>query len=334
MAMEMIRVVRDPNYYLEEASINTPTFEGNGAKLLGISGEPITPESFTRVFNGYTPEGIRLPKYMHPHRRGAFEITVNLPKCGSVMNQLAQDSRIDEVLGKAADAVALTVQKHARVKVTKKSEVEKSKAKMPKGWKYPERKPDNLIWVSFDHAASRAGDPHRHRHMVFMNLSYDRQEKTWKGIELRYVDQPALSKLFRDETIKGLRQLGYKVKPQGKEYEIVGVPAEVKAEFSRRHNQIKEIEREYDSRSTGKPMSSKERSKLSLYHRPEKALVATEERRASWLSRISPQQFSQLTDLVRKAKDAVVKARIGRRMSKALDFSREMVQEHAHGIER
>ena len=57
-------------------------------------------------------------------------------------------------------------------------------------------------------------------------------------------------------------------------------------------------------------MSSKERGKLSLYHRPEKASgVSPATRRDWWLSRITPPQLDGLRALIRKAKSAVRDAR-------------------------
>jgi conjugative relaxase-like TrwC/TraI family protein len=334
MAVEQIRPVRDPNYYLAEPTLNAPTFRGNGARLLGIEGETVTPHAFTSLFAGYTPEGVRLPKYMHRDRRGAFEVTVNLTKCGSIMGMLAGDSRVQGVLEGVGEQVAGYIEKNARVRVTKRSEVEKSKAKMPKGWKYPERKPENLVWAGFVHPTSREGDPHLHLHLVFYNLSLDRQEGTWKAIETRYIDQPQMGELARKATIKGLRQLGYKVRSDGKQFEIVGVPAEVKAEFSRRHKQIREIESEYQQRAGGKAMSSKERSKLSLYRRPSKAVVDLRQRHKQWLSRLSPDQFRRLTNLVKAAREAVRSARMRRNLSRQLDFTRQMVQTSEMGHER
>src|SRR5438270_5548 len=84
MALEQFRPVSNGVYYLSEPTLNTPRFEGNGAKLLGIQGEAITPASFLNLFDGYLlngDEAIKLPDYIRHDRRGAFEMTANLPKC-------------------------------------------------------------------------------------------------------------------------------------------------------------------------------------------------------------------------------------------------------------
>ena len=318
MAVEQIRPVRDAGYYFEEPSLTVPTYQGNLSKILGIEGQPITAESFNQLFAGYSPDGVRLPKYMREDRRGALEVTVNMPKCASVLGQLAGDSRIGGVLNDVAGEVAAYLQKESCVRVSKGE------------FKGMDRKPDNLAWSVFTHPASRAGDPHLHAHVVFFNLSYDRAEKTYKAVETGYVDQKQMGVIANRAMMKGLRQLGYKVQEKGKEFEIVGVPAEVKAEFSSRHSQIKEIERNY---ATASP---KAKGKLSLYHRPEKAVKPPEERKETWLTRITHDQFSHLADLVKRARDAVRKSRMKRNLNRFIDRSRQM--EHSHelglGLER
>lgn len=299
---------------------------------MGIEGT-FDKATYLNLFAGYTTDengerDKRLPKYMHPERRGAFEITVNLPKSASVAKELGEDSRIDAVMTKARNAVAMEVQKQARVKVTKKSEIEKSKHKMPKGWKYPERKSENLIWVAHRHANSRSNDLHSHDHLIFFNLSFDKQEKTWKAIELRYVDKPKLSKIYRETMIKGLNELGYKTERVGNEYEVVGVPAEVKAEFSRRHHAIKDIEADFETKK-GSPLTSKAKSKLSVIDRPDKPLdVPLVERKRAWQDRISPVQLSGLKGLVSRARSVVRLSKLRQGLQKQLSHIRQSVIHH------
>ena len=234
---------------------------------------------------------------------------MNLPKCGSVLGELAGDSRIKDVLRDVAGEVAEYLQKQACVRVSKGS------------FKGMDRRPDNLVYSIYVHPTSRAGDPHLHAHIVFYNLSYDRHEKAWKAIETRYIDQPGMGRLANRAMMKGLRQLGYRLAPKGKEFEIVGVPAEVKAEFSRRGEQVRALKAEYDRNRGDKPMSVKERSKLALYDRPEKVLADAATRRASWLARISQEQLRGLTNLVRRAKDVVRRQQLSQHLDKIRKFA-------------
>lgn len=310
MAIEQVRAIRNAEYYLQETSLTPSVWKGNAAKLIGIHGQPVDRDTFLNLFAGYTTDedGFRdkkLPKYMHPDRRGAFDLTANNPKSVSIMSEVGQDSRIDSVIQKAREAVEKEVEMQARVRVTRKADIEASKAKMPKGWRRPERRPQNLAMFWADHPASRLNDPARHGHLVIMNLSYDKQEKTWKALELGHLDQQKIADIYRDTMRKGLNELGYKTKAVGKEYEIVGVPAEIKGMFSRRHTAIKELEVDYEGR-TGKPMGSKAKGKLSVYRRPEKPKdIPLPSRRAGWLSRMTEAQRKVVAGVVNRAKAAV-----------------------------
>jgi conjugative relaxase-like TrwC/TraI family protein len=317
MAIEQVRPVRDAKYYLQESSLTEPRFEGKGAKLLGIEGVSLDTEQgrqiYLNLFDGYTTDDDgdrdkKLPKYMHPERRGAFDLTTNNPKDVSIVNLVGGDRRIDDVILAARKAVSDEVEKQARVRVTKKADIEASKAKMPKGWKRPERKPENLVMVWFDHSSSRLEDAHRHGHLWIANVSYDNEEKTWKALELGHLDQQKIADIYRDTMRKGLHQLGYKTEREGKEYRITGFPAEVKGVFSQRGNGIVEMRQEMEARN-GKPMSSKAKAKLSVYNRPEKPSdVPLPERQKSWRSRLSPGQLKAVTKVVNKAK-AIVRDR-------------------------
>ena len=315
--IEFDNVVSRPAYYLEEPNQLRTEFRGQGSRLLGVEGQ-FDEATFHRLFRGMQPELVggkeaKLVQRIGASRRGAFDITLNMPKTSSIMKELAGDTRISDVMDRAQAVVEGMLEKQVRVRVRKQAEIDKSKAKQPKGWKYPERHTGNLVFIAFAHPASRNGDPHAHRHLVVPNITYDRHERMWKAVEFRHLDRKGIAEAYRAELMNGLNQLGYKTKRVGKEFEIVGVPAEVKAEFSRRHTQIKELEREYDDKAAAagnRAMSSKERGKLSLYHRPEKASgVSPAARRDWWLSRITPPQLDGLRSLVRKAKSAVRDAR-------------------------
>lgn len=331
MALESPKPVSDPAYHHRESSLTPPVFFGRDAERLGLAGiRADTPEGrqvYMNLFAGYTtaPDGERadrLPKYMHPKRRGAFEMIVSDPKDSSVLGEVAGDTRIEGVRLKARAAVAGYIEKHAEVKVTKKAEAEKCRPKTGrKAW----RKTEGLIMVGWDHPATRAGDPNRHWHLVVMNLSHDRQEGIWKGIDLYHVDKAAASKVYRDAMRKGLHELGYKTRAKGSEYEIVGVPAEVKAKFSSRRNGIAGKIEEFEGK-TGKSLSKEAKRKFGVYDRPEKGPdMPLADRQKAWRARLSPDQFAAVMGVVRKAYQRV-KERV---FEKSLSRWHEGIAQHA-----
>ncbi len=324
--IEFDNAVSDLGYYLDEPSQTPPTFQGKGSRILGIEGE-FSPQTLDRLYRGMQPDrDEKLVTRIRADRRGAFEMTLSLPKSPSIMKELAGDERIKGVMDDAQAVVMKQVESQVRTRVRKASEVEKSKK--PKTWRYPERRTENLTYVTFSHPTSRSGDPHYHRHIVILNLTYDKQEKQWKAVELRHIDRPAIAKAYTEALVKGLHRLGYKTTRSGKEFEIVGVPAEVKAEFSRRNAQIKQIAEQYPE---AKP---KARSKHSVYDRPEKLDIPLEERKKTWKERITKGQLSQLTDLMRRAKNSVRMARMRRNLKRHIDATQQIHQEQSHGLER
>ncbi|MFO0906819.1 MAG: MobF family relaxase [Isosphaeraceae bacterium] len=310
MAVEFDNPVRDPDYYLREANLVESKFEGKAAAIIG---QEWSREAFLNLYHGYTTndQGERdkkLPRYMHPDRRGAFDITFNLPKCVSITKELGTDSRIGDVLTKARNAAMKEVERQVDVRS-------------------PFIKSGNLVWTAFRHAASRAGDPHVHDHVVVFNLSRDPIKRSWKAIELRYIDRERIGEIYRDETIKGLNELGYKTRRVGREFEIVGVPAEVKAMFSSRHQDIDAREKEYEAgahefrkkkavekgmspeaaeRMPAKRVSAKAKQKLSVYDRPDKSPdMPLEDRRKGWLAQMTDHQRRAVKAVVKKARDTV-----------------------------
>ena len=206
--IEFDNVVSCPAYYLEEPNQIRTEFRGKGARLLGIEGT-FDEATFHRLFRGMQPgargrQGSQARPAHRGNRRGAFDITLNMPKTASIQQELAGDTRIAGVMDRAQAVVQTMLEQQVRVRVRKESEIAKSKAKQPKGWKYPERHSGNLVFVAFAHPSSREGDPHAHRHLFVPNLTYDRHERMWKAVEFRHIDRKAIAEAYRSELMKGL----------------------------------------------------------------------------------------------------------------------------------
>lgn len=321
MAIESPQPVKDPHYHYGEASLTPPVFFGNGAERLGIAGmRADTPEGkqvYMNLFEGYTTgndgERIDVLHYRRKDRRGAFQYVITDPKDPSILREIGGDTRIDGLREKARAAAADYIERNAEVKVTKKSELGKVK---PKVGRLVRRKTDNLVMVMWTHGATRDGDPSNHGHLVVFNISHDQKESVKKGIELYHVGTAKVAKVYRDAMKKGLNELGYKTRPKGNEYEIVGVPAEVKAPFSSRTNRINERIEDFEQKKGIKLMPEAKR-KFSKFDIPEKQPNIThEERRKGWIARLTTPQFKAIVGVVSKAM-AVVRQRILDR-----DFSR------------
>lgn len=317
MGYEPDNAVSDPEYYLGQPTRTPPTFEGKGAKLLGIEGT-WDDATFRRLFRGHRPDhDIKLPGIrMVKNRRGAFDHTFNDDKSVTLADLVAEDDRIPAVAYRAEQKAMAVLERSARCRVRKSSEIERSKAKQPKGWKYPERRTGNIVAARFDHFDSRTNDPHGHRHWVVLNLTYDRVEREWKAVELRYTDRKAVSEAYHSEYAKGLRELGYDAEWDGKRLQIHGVDEGAMREFSQRAEGIKKTKAKY----AAKGLSKQGRQKVQLFDRPEdKEAIPLDDLRKSWVSRLTGDQFDGLRRLVRKAKDKVRQARFQRGINRHLD---------------
>ncbi|MCZ4260869.1 relaxase domain-containing protein [Limimaricola sp. G21655-S1] len=97
-----------------------------------------------------------------------------------------------------------------------------------------------VIGARFDHAASRAGDPQLHSHVVLCKTAVGRDGR------LRQLDNylllthaGAIAALARCEEVFLLQErLGLRTRPVGRSYEIIGVPAPLLALFSKRRRAI------------------------------------------------------------------------------------------------
>lgn len=331
MAVEAPSPVDDVDYHFREESLTTPVFFGKGAQRLGIEGLVVDTEYgkqvYMNLFKGYatTPDGQqgeKLAKYMHPNRRGAFQIVANNPKEVSVLNLVGGDERIEGVMHEAYAALARFVEQTAEVKVSDKAR------------RGTYAKPDNLVMVLFEHGANRNGDPHRHGHLVAFNLS--NHEGKNKGLEFYKFDFLKASEVYRDAMRKELHRLGYKTRLKGAEYEIVGFPAEVKAKFSSRREGIEDKVAAFEEK-IGKSVHSKTKRRFGVFDRPDKEDKPLVERVADWVSQMTRRQWGMLRDLVETAVYgyARTRARAAYRAHVANRLDLAMVQDTAsHGHER
>ena len=95
----------------------------------------------------------------------------------------------------------------------------------------------------FTHDTSRALDPHLHTHCIVFNATFDAVENRWKAMqnyELLRARKFAENAYYH-ELSRELRTLGYQVRNRGRgDFEIEGVPEELRERFFKRHTQIDE----------------------------------------------------------------------------------------------
>src|SRR4051812_27918879 len=114
MAVEAPEAIDDRLYHFGERSNTPPVFFGNEARRLGIEGiradSEIGKKIYLNLFDGYSSdaEGNRdkdLLSYRLGKRNGAYEIITNDPKEPTLLELVADDARINDVILRARAAV-------------------------------------------------------------------------------------------------------------------------------------------------------------------------------------------------------------------------------------
>jgi conjugative relaxase-like TrwC/TraI family protein len=209
---------------------------GQGAEMLGMKGavnegdflalcegrNPATGERMTARLNSVREHDGR----MVANRRVFYDFTLSPPKSVSVVG-LLQDDRILALHDRAVLDSLRELEKFAETRVRKAGADE-------------DRHTGNVVAATFQHHTSREIDPHLHTHCVVFNATFDANESRWKALQVQgmYRAQKFAENYYYHELSKGLRSLGYEIENNGRDFEIKGVPREVVARFSKRHEQI------------------------------------------------------------------------------------------------
>ena len=225
------------DYYMD-GHVVPGEWRGEGAALLGLD-EKVTEEKFLALCEGLNPNtGQRLTARHNTtrfedgrnvsNRRVFYDFTISPPKSVSVV-ALYQDDRILKIHDAAARAMADELEKFAETRVRKDGA-------------NGERVTGNTVSALFRHDTSRELDPHLHTHCIFLNATYDHDEQRWKALHATgmYRAQKFAENFYYHELAKGLRELGYEIENNARDFEIKGVPKSIIEKFSKRHRQIDE----------------------------------------------------------------------------------------------
>ncbi len=161
-----------------------------------------------------------------------------------------------------------------------------------------------VVAAAFDHWDSRAGDPQLHTHVVVLNRVQAASDGGWRTLDSKALFRAAvgLSELYNGALADLLTtELGVGWSPQRRrrsaepKWEITGVPAALRDEFSRRAGEIATAKDTLVADfvdSHGRQPSSTEvlqlRQQATLATRPDKQLHALSELVAGWRRRAEP----------------------------------------------
>jgi conjugative relaxase-like TrwC/TraI family protein len=227
------------DYYTEERRVVGRWF-GNGASLLGLSGE-VTTEAFRAVLRGLHPatgQVLVQQAGAYDDRRAGWDATFNAPKSLSIQALLGKDGRLLEAHRSSVSRALVELERYALSRQHGGSE-----------WVVTE----NIVAARFDHIAARPSqtsvddgygpDPHLHTHVVIANMTR-RPDSAWRGldpIEI-YRSQTFATAVYRSELARKVENLGYRINITAADgrWELQGYTRLQVMVFSRRRQDIED----------------------------------------------------------------------------------------------
>lgn len=222
------------NYYANETAL--ATWQGDGAKVLGIEGQKIDRDDFIAFLDGKitNPKTGELQDLASnskgEDRRLGYDLTISAPKSVSVVALAGGDARVVEAHVNANDAAMKWLEKHG------------AQVRIKEGGQNKTVNTGNLLYATVQHETSRANDPQLHNHNVIVGVSYDDESSKWRSLtndELFRIRTTADS-IYKNELARGLKSIGYEIDyaAGGRDFEIRGVSREQLQAFSERTAQI------------------------------------------------------------------------------------------------
>jgi len=258
-------------------------FLGRLADRLGLTGA-VTKEAFFSLCENINPlTGKSLTPRVKDNRIIGYDINFHVPKSCSILHALSGDDHILRAFQKSARDTMQEVEAD-------------SKTRVRKGGIYNDRNTGELIYAEFIHQTARPldghlPDPHLHAHFFLFNATWDEKEQKIKAGKFRDIkrDMPWYQAQFIKRLADNLIDQGYQIRRTEHSFEIVGVPQEVIAHFSKRTNEIGRVANEKGI------VDAKTKAQLGARTRSKKQKGLTmSELRANW--RLQMQQISKIIE--------------------------------------
>lgn len=290
----------DGGYYLNADDLGRE-WVGRGATMLGLKGSPDF-EQFKRLIHGLDPvSGDQLTaKLVVDHRIPGWDVNLHCSK-GVTIAMERGDSRLQEAFWEAARETVADLERFATTRIRK-------------GGAQEDRLTGNLVGYAVEHPETRPAkedgmpDPHRHIHIVLMNLTYDGVEKEWKAVKFRPImdERKYFDRRFNQRFAAKAIELGYEVETKwgrasngSRKYEgwdIKGIPDSVQQKFSRRSAEIEKLAADL---GVTNPVA---KDKLGATSRQSKRKDLTlADYRQYWNSRITPDESREIAGTIKSA---------------------------------
>ncbi len=269
------------DYYSEGQEL-VGEWRGEGAKLLGLSGE-VQKQAWDRLCDNKHPATAEpLTLRNKSNRRVGYDFNFHVPKSVSVLYSLTKDERLLDAFRSAVGETMRDMEAEIKTRVRKKGQ-------------NADRTTGNLVWGEFVHFTSRpvggVPDPHLHAHCFVFNTTWDDREQAWKAGQFDGLkrDAPYFEAVFHSRLAGRLGQLGLEAERTKTGWEIEGVPTTAVKKFSRRTALIEE-----EARKKG-VLDPALKSEIGARTRERKQKELSMEQLATvWSSRLTPTELAAI----------------------------------------
>lgn len=283
--------------YLSEGQELVGKWGGNIAPMLSLQGD-VDKQSFDRLCDNLHPiTGERLTQRTDSDRTTGYDFNFHLPKGASLAALVNGDNRIIPAFEEEVDETMREAEADMRGRVRKHGQ-------------NAERVTGSGIWGAFTHLTSRPEidpdadaqqarvaaepDPHVHRHCFMFNVTWDRAESEFKAGQFRELKRDAsyYEAAFHARMSRRMRELGYDLARDGRDWDIAGISQATKEKFSRRTVHIEKLADELGVDD------AREKDKLGARTRARKSSELTmPELTARWKDRLTPDEADALQNV-------------------------------------
>jgi conjugative relaxase-like TrwC/TraI family protein len=214
------------NDYYTQTETQAGQWIGVGCERLGLQpGEVVTRDAFLKLCDNLHPDtGQQLTQTTIKDRRIFFDFQCAPPKSVSILAVTMNDQRIIEAHREASTLALRELERFAATRIRKGGIEDK------------DRVTGNLVGAAFMHTSSRALDPQLHTHFVLFNCTWDKTEQRWKALQTSGMFDAIHygTEVYRNELVKRLQGIGYRIRQTSLAFEIEGVEPELIERFSKR----------------------------------------------------------------------------------------------------
>lgn len=217
---------REDYYSSERAGV----WKGEMARELGIEGRQIEKGELLAAMQGFDPKtGEALARNAGDEHKAGWDCTFSAPKSVSLAWAFGDDQTRRDLEAAHARAVehALDYTQHDTRAFTNKD----------RAGEHAGAPADKLLVATYQHGASREGDPQLHSHCIVMNMT-PRADGTTSALDMDMRWKMAMGAAYRAELSAELQKLGYQIERDKDSFRIADVSKEHEAEFSKRREQI------------------------------------------------------------------------------------------------